>query len=189
MAIVIENGDKRMVTLPIESKLLQQNIMMITEEISAMTVSEYQQQLMYLMSITKPGEVISIYINTPGGSVYDGLGLYDLMNFAKAKGFIIRTVNIGKACSMGSLLLMAGTKGYRESLPNCSVMVHEISTLEYGKTSEMKDQMKEMERLQKVVDSIITDCADPELIQLSKKTDLWLDAKDSLKYKIIDKII
>ena len=144
---------------------------------------------MYLMSKCKSGDIITMYINTPGGSVYDGLGLYDLMQYAKKKNIIIRTVNIGKACSMGSILLMAGSKGYRESLPNCAIMIHEISTMDYGKTSELKDQMKELDRLQKIVNNIISECSDPKLIELSERKDLWLDANEALEYKIIDKII
>lgn len=189
MAYVIEQADKRITTLSIESKLLQQKIMLVTEEITQHSVTEYQGQLMYLMSKCKSGDIITMYINTPGGSVYDGLGLYDLMQYAKKKNIIIRTVNIGKACSMGSILLMAGSKGYRESLPNCAIMIHEISTMDYGKTSELKDQMKELDRLQKIVNNIISECSDPKLIELSERKDLWLDANEALEYKIIDKII
>lgn len=189
MATIIENGDKQMVTFSIDSKLLQQKIIMITSEIDLQSVSEYQQQLMYLMSISKVGETISIYINSPGGSVYDGLGLYDLIVFAKKKGFIIKTINIGKACSMGSILLMAGTKGYRESLPNCRVMIHEISSLDYGKTSELRDHMEEMNHLQKIINDIISECADSKLIEMAERKDLWLNAKDAIKYNIIDKIL
>ncbi len=189
MANVIESGDKKMVVLSIESKLLQQKIIMVNDEICLMSVSEYQQQLLYLMSTSKPGDIISIYINSPGGTVYDGLGLYDMIVYAKQKGFIIRTINVGKACSMGSILLMAGSPGYRESLPNGSVMLHEISSVDFGKTSEMRDQMEEMNRLQKVMNNIISTCSDPQLIKLAERKDLWLNAEDALKYKIIDKII
>ena len=139
MANIIENSNQQMVVLSIESKLLQQKIILISSEITEETVTEYQSQLMYLMSLcNKPDDIITLYINTPGGSVYDGLGLLDLINYAKKQNIIIRTVNIGKAFSMGALLLMSGTKGYRESLLNSSVMIHEISSGGYGKIQDLE---------------------------------------------------
>ena len=84
MANIIENSNQQMVVLSIESKLLQQKIILISSEITEETVTEYQSQLMYLMSLcNKPDDIITLYINTPGGSVYGGLGLLDLINYAK----------------------------------------------------------------------------------------------------------
>ena len=81
MANIIENSNQQMVVLSIESKLLQQKIILISSEITEESVTEYQSQLMYLMSLcNKPDDIITLYINTPGGSVYDGLGLLDLIN-------------------------------------------------------------------------------------------------------------
>ena len=186
---VLETGQQRMAAIDIQSKLLQEGIIMITETIDSDTVTEYQEQLFYLMSKYNKGDIITLYINSPGGSVYDGLGLYDTIQLIQERGIIVRTVNIGKACSMASLLLMCGTKGYRESTKNSSVMVHEVSTVEYGKTPEIRDATEEMNRLQKVVDDIIKEHADEELVKLCSRKDLWLNAEDALKYKIIDKIL
>lgn len=190
MANIIENSNQQMVVLSIESKLLQQKIILISSEITEETVTEYQSQLMYLMSLcNKPDDIITLYINTPGGSVYDGLGLLDLINYAKKQNIIIRTVNIGKACSMGALLLMSGTKGYRESLLNSSVMIHEISSGGYGKIQDLEENFKETQRLQNIINSIISENSSEELIKLCSKKDLWLNTTEALKYNIIDKIL
>lgn len=186
---ILETGQQRMACIDLQSKLLQNGIVMITEEIDSDTVTEYQEQLFYLMSKYQKGDVITLYINSPGGSVYDGLGLYDVIQIIKSKGIIVRTINIGKACSMASILLMAGTKGYRESTPNSTVMVHEISTYEWGKTPEILDATKELERLQNLMNNIISTNSDPELVNLCSRKDLWLGAEDALKYNIIDKIL
>lgn len=186
---VLETGQQRMASIDIQSKLLQEGIIMITDEIDSITVTEYQEQLFYLMSKYGEGDIITLYINSPGGSVYDGLGLYDTIQIIKSKGIIVRTVNIGKACSMASILLMCGTKGYRESTKNSSVMIHEISTLNYGKTPEIRDSTEEMDRLQKIMDDIIKENSSEELIKMCYRKDLWLGAEDAVKYNIIDKIL
>lgn len=186
---ILETGQQRMTCIDIQSKLLQNGIIMISEEITSDTVVEYQEQLFYLMSKYNKGDIITIYINSPGGSVYDGLGLYDIIQIIKSKGIIVRTINIGKAASMASILLMCGTKGYRESTENSSVMIHEISTWEYGKTPEIRDATEELNRLQKTIDEIISKHSDPKLIDLCSRKDLWLSAKDAIEYNIIDKIL
>lgn len=186
---VLETGQQRMTAIDIQSKLLQEKIIMITEVINSDTVTEYQEQLFYLMSQCKANDVITLYINSPGGSVYDGLGLYDVIQLIQQKGIIVRTINIGKACSMASILLMCGTKGYRESTANSSVMVHELSSVEYGKMPELIDGVEEAKRLQNTLDEIIKKHADEALIDLCHRKDLWLSAEDAVKYNIIDKIL
>lgn len=186
---ILESSNQRMVCFDLQSKLLQDGIIMLTEQITADSVSDYQAQLFYLMSKYKEGDIITIYINSPGGSVLDGLGLYDTIQLIKDKGIIVRTINIGSACSMASLILMSGTEGYRESTKNSSVLIHEISSYDMGKSPEILDFAEEIKRLQKIVDTIISSHSDPELIQLSHRKDLWLDAEKALQYHIIDKIL
>lgn len=186
---ILESSNQRMVCFDLQSKLLQDGIIMLTETIDADSVSDYQAQLFYLMSKYKEGDIITIYINSPGGSVLDGLGLYDTIQLIKDKGIIVRTINIGSACSMASLILMSGTEGYRESTKNSSVLIHEISSCDMGKSPEILDFAEEIKRLQKIVDTIISSHSNPELLQLSHRKDLWLSAEEALQYHIIDKIL
>jgi len=186
---VLETGNQRMVSLDLQSKLLQDNIIMIADEIDTESVTDYQTQLFYLMSKLQSGDIITLYINSPGGSVLDGLGLYDTIQLIKQKGIIIRTVNVGSACSMASIILMSGSEGYRESTANSSVLIHEVSAWWMGKTPDLLDQAEEIKRLQTVLDGIISKHSDSKLIELCKRKDLWLNAEDALKYHIIDKIL
>lgn len=186
---VLETGSQRMVSLDIQSKLLQNNIIMITGPINTETVTEYQTQLFYLMSRCSEEDTITLYINSPGGSVYDGLGLYDTIQLVKKNNITVRTVNIGMCCSMASILLMCGSKGHRDSTANSSVMVHEISTIEVGKTPDIIDATEEMKRLQTTMDKIIEENSSKDLISLCNRKDLWLSAEDAKKYNIIDNIL
>lgn len=186
---VIETGNQHMTSLSLASKLLQNNIIMVSDTLDRDTITEYQEQLLYLASRCAPGDTISMYINSPGGSVYDGLGLYDLMQYIQTKGIKIRTVNIGQACSMAFILLIGGTKGCRESLPNCSAMIHELSSGDFGTTSQFEDTAKEMRRVQTILNEIITKHSNAELIELCKRKDFWLSAEEALKYNVIDKIL
>lgn len=185
---ILETGSQRMVAIPLETKLLQSNIIMITEALDEVTVTNYQQQLTYLLNNTREGDTIEIWINSPGGSVYDGLGFLDLMFYVKTKNRNIKTVNIGKACSFATLLLMCGTKGMRETFPHASTMVHEISSYEWGKIQDLKDATQECERLQNIINNIIKENSSEELIELCSRKDLWLSAKDAVKYNIVDTI-
>lgn len=186
---ILETSNQRMICFDLQSKLLQEGIIMITEEITAESVADYQAQLFYLMSKYKEGDVITIYINSPGGTVLDGLGLYDVIQLVKDKGIIVRTINIGSACSMASLLLMSGTKGYRESTKNSSVLIHEISSGDCGKVPDLEDFAEELKRLQKIANTIISTHSDPKLIELCHRKELWLGAEQALEYNIIDKIL
>jgi len=162
---------------------------MLDDCISDETVSTYQAQLLYLMSKLSKGSTINIYINSPGGNVYAGLGLYDTINYAKNKGFIIKTINIGSACSMAALILMSGSKGYRYGTPNSSVLIHELSGGVFDKMSCMKDSIEEATRLQTALNNIIATNANPDLIEACLRKDLWLDADKAISYNVIDSIL
>lgn len=187
---VIEKGSDHMVGYSMETRLFMDNIIKIDEEITQETANAIQSQLIYLINklAGEPDAKITILINSPGGSVYDGLGIYDLIQKAQKEGIIVNTVNLGKACSMGSLLLMAGSPGYRESYPHARVMVHEASHYQYGKTSDLEDQMKEMKTLQNILNEIICRHASEKLTTDCLKTDLWMSAQEALDNNIIDKI-
>lgn len=186
---VLENGQQNIACFNLQSKLLQNGIIMITDTIDSISVASYQAQLFYLLSLYKEGDVITIYINSPGGSVYDGLGIIDTIRLVQKKGIIVRIINIGAACSMAALILMSGSVGHREATKNSSVMLHEISSFEYGKTSNLEDHMQEIKRLQDIVDSIIEENSSKELIKLSNRKDLWLSAEEAKNFNIIDNIL
>lgn len=189
---VIEKSNERIVVLDLASKQLQSNLIMINGEITQESVSEWQAMLFYLMSKLTPEESkknpIQIYINSYGGSVYDGLGLYDTIQNLIKKGYTVRTVNIGVCASMAAIILMAGSKGYRQSFPNSSTMIHELSYSDFGKISEMKDSVKEAERLQKILDNIIKDSTNCDIKSFERK-DVWFNAQEALEKGIIDSIL
>ena len=185
---IIEERKLNAVTMDVFSRLLMDRIIFLGTAINSDVANIITGQLLWLDSID-PGKEITMYINSPGGSVYDGLGLYDLMQYIQTKGIKIRTVNIGQACSMAFILLIGGTKGCRESLPNCSAMIHELSSGDFGTTSQFEDTAKEMRRVQTILNEIITKHSNAELIELCKRKDFWLSAEEALKYNVIDKIL
>lgn len=185
---ILENTPARAAAITLESKLLKEKIIMISDELDSYNVAEYQSELIYLSSICQKGDTISIYINSPGGCVYEGLGLYDTIQLVKNKGIKVRTINIGKACSMAAIILLSGSKGYRESFPHASVMLHELSYGDVGKLSSMKDSTKEAERIQDILNSIIKENTNFNIEDMSGK-DIWLSPEDAIKSGIIDKIV
>lgn len=185
---IIETGNQRMVVLPLEAKFLQSNNILIMGEITSEACNDWIQQLLYLGSTLSEGETITMLINSPGGSVYDGLGVYDMMQNIISRGINIKTVNVGTAWSMAMILLMSGTQGMRYATPHSSTLVHEISHWTEGKTPMLMDDLEEMRRLQGQMNDLITKHADPVLIDLCNRKDLWLDAKQAVEYKIVDEI-
>lgn len=182
---VLEYGSQRVVGINIYSKLLQKGIVFINDEFTIDTVSEWQAQLLYLSSIYNANDTINIYINSPGGDVYSCLGLYDVIQRIKAKGIKIKTLNIGMAASAASIILMAGTKGFRECLPNSTVMVHQPSSATWGKVTDMKIDVDESERVKLLLNKIVAENASSELIPFMEH-DKYLSAEDAQKYNIID---
>lgn len=191
---VIERDTKHMVSYNLGTRLFQDNIIKIDEEITPELANDVINQLLYLQAklkdeTTTEGRTIKIYINSPGGSVYDGLGIYDMMQLLIKQGYIIETVNTGLAASMGATLFMAGSKGHRKSLPHAHVMVHELSSVSYGKASTMVDDMKQIEKLQDKLNEITKKHASEELISLCTRKDFWMDAAEAKQYGIVDTII
>lgn len=190
MANVIQRTDSRTAVLDLESVQLQNNIIMVTGDITQESVAEWQSMLFYLMQQNQDSKdtPIQLYINSNGGSVYSGLGLYDTIQYAISKGYVIKTVNIGICASMAAVILLSGSQGYRHSYPNASVMLHELSYGNWGKYSEMKDSHEESTRIKNIIDSIICKHTDFNPIDMDRK-DVWMGTDDALKYKIIDKTL
>ena len=170
------------------SRLLEDRIIFLSGEIESEMANSIVAQLL-LLETKDPDKDITMYINSPGGSVYDGLAIYDTMNFIKCD---VSTISVGFSASMGALLLAAGTKGKRYALPSSEIMIHEPSTgANRCKATDFdiirNDLLKTRNRLNK----ILADATGHTIKQIEKDTehDFYMDAKQALEYGIIDKII
>lgn len=188
---IIETQSQRSQIIDLESKLLQSNIIFLTEQIDSYTVSTVQAELLYLASKMTPFESqsnpIVIYINSPGGEIYSCLGLYDIMRLLIGKGYVIETINIGLAASAAAILLLSGSEGHRFSLPNSTVMLHQPSSGTIGTVTDMTIDLEEAVRLKQVLNNIVITHACEDLIPFMER-DKYFTAEEAVKYKIIDSI-
>ena len=188
---IIETQSQRSQIIDLESKLLQSNIIFLTEQIDSYTVSTVQAELLYLASKMTPFESqsnpIVIYINSPGGEIYSCLGLYDIMRLLIGKGYVIETINIGLAASAAAILLLSGSEGHRFSLPNSTVMLHQPSSGTIGTVTDMTIDLEEAVRLKQVLNNIVTTHACEDLVPFMER-DKYFTAEEAVKYKIIDNI-
>lgn len=188
---IIEQAQSRMAVLDLQSKLLQNNNIFLTEEVNEQSISTIQAELFYLTSrITaeeSKNDPITIYINSPGGEVYSCIGLYDVMQLFINQGYVIRTINIGLAASAAAVILLAGSKGYRFCLPNSTVMLHQPSSGTYGTITDMKIAVEEGDRLKKLLNDIISKHAGEQVIELMER-DAWISPEEALKFNLIDEI-
>lgn len=174
-------------TYDIYSRLLIDRIVFITGEIEDNMANAICAQLLFLQSqdSEKP---ISIYINSPGGSVTAGLAIYDTMNFVTCP---IATYCIGQAASMGAVLLSAGDKDMRYALPNARIMIHQPSGGCRGQASEIEISYKEIQRLKDVLNGILAKNTGKTLLDIEKNTDrdTFMSAEAAKKFGLIDKVI
>jgi len=186
---IIESASSRMAVIDLQSKLLQNNLIFITDVISADSVATYQAELLYLVSKMSPKESeshpIRIYINSPGGECYSFLGLYDVMQNFINQGYIVETYNVGLAASAAAWILLSGSKGHRYCMPNSTVMLHQPSSGTYGKITDMEIDVKEGKRLKEVLNDIVRKHASGDLIDKMER-DYWLSAEQAKEYNIID---
>lgn len=185
--IILERGDKHLMGLDITSKLMQNRIIMLDEEISPELASSIITQLLYLKTISK--EPITMFVNGPGGGIYAGLAIYDMMENVKASGIIIKTRGIGVAASMQSFLLSAGSPGERKVFPNCTIMIHQPNMGAIGQVTEVEIAYKEGQRLKdKLTDLYIQHGADSKVKELMDR-DKWLEPNEALELGLIDGIL
>ncbi len=170
----------------IYSRLLKDRIIIINGEIDNNLASSTVAQLLFLDSLNH--DDISIYINSPGGSVTDGLSIYDTMNFIKSD---VSTIGIGMCASMGAFLLSSGKKGKRFALPNSEIMIHQPLGGAQGQATEIKIAaehiLKTKDKLNKIL-SINTE-KDLKTIENDTERDNFMSAEEALNYGLIDKII
>jgi ATP-dependent Clp protease protease subunit len=170
------------------SKLLNDRIIFLNAEIDSGICNLIKAQLMYLESISD--DDISIYIDSPGGCVYSGLGLLDVMEYVKPD---IETINTGLAASMAAVILCSGTHGKRKSLKRSRTMIHQPMSGAYGmfQASDIAIDAKEINSIKKELYEIISERTKQDIkkIEMDADRDYWMTSQESLKYGMIDKII
>ncbi len=168
------------------SKLLKNRIILLSGEIDDNVASSIVAQLLYLDSINN--EDISLYINSPGGSVSAGMAIYDTMNFIRSD---VSTICVGMAASMGAFLLSSGAKGKRVALPNSEIMIHQPLGGAEGQATEIKIVAEHIIKLKKKLNSILSKNTNKSLKTIERDTerDYYLDAEEALNYGLVDKII
>jgi ATP-dependent Clp protease protease subunit len=171
----------------IYSRLLRDRIIFIGTPINDFVANAVIAQMLFLQ-MEDPKKDISLYINSPGGSVTDGMAIYDTMNFLQCD---IVTYCVGQAASMSTLLLAAGTKGKRYALPNSRVMMHQPTGGATGQTSDISIAAKEILRWRARMNELISSHTNktPEEISSDSDRDFYLTAQDALAYGIVDKVI
>lgn len=184
---VVEQTGKGERTYDIYSRLLLDRIVFISGEVNDEMANAICAQLLFLQS-QDPKKEISCYVNSPGGSVTAGLAIYDTMQFVKCP---IATYCIGQAASMGAVLLSAGTKGRRFSLPNARIMVHQPSGGAEGKATDIEITAKEILRLKDVLNGILAKHSGKEFADVVKDTerDYFMSAEEAKAWGLIDEVL
>lgn len=184
---VIEETGRGERAFDIYSRLLKERIVFLTEEVNSVTAGLVVAQLLFLES-EDPGKDIHFYINSPGGSVTDGMAIYDTMQYVKCD---VCTTCIGMAASMGAFLLAGGAKGKRFALPNAEIMIHQPSGGAQGQASDIKINADHILRIRDRLNEILSkNTGQPlEKIQADTERDNWLTAAEAKEYGLIDSVI
>jgi len=183
---VIEKSNSGERAYDIYSRLLKDRIIILTGEINDSVASSIVGQLLYLDSLNHND--ISLYLNTPGGSITAGMAIYDTMNFIKSD---VSTICLGMAASMGAFLLSSGTIGKRYCLPNSEVMIHQPLGGASGQATEIKIAAEHILKIKNKVNNILAKNTnkDVEVIERDTERDNYLSANEALEYGIIDQIL
>lgn len=185
--MVVEQTSRGERSYDIFSRLLNDRIIMLCDEVNDVTASLVVAQLLYLEG-QDPDKDINLYINSPGGVVTAGLAIYDTMNYIRCD---VSTICIGMAASMGSFLLSAGAKGKRFALPNSEVMIHQPSGGSKGQATDIKIQAQHMENLKRRLNEILAANTGKSIEKIEKDTDRdnFMTAAEAVEYGLIDKVI
>lgn len=183
---VIEQTSRGERAYDIYSRLLNDRIVFLSDEINDVTASLVVAQLLFLEA-QDPDKDISLYINSPGGSVTSGMAIYDTMNFIKCD---VSTICIGMAASMGAFLLSSGTKGKRLALPNSEIMIHQPLGGAQGQASDIKIAADHILKTRNKLNNILANNSGKPLSQIEKDTDRdnYLSAQEAMEYGLIDKV-
>ena len=183
---ILEERQLNVTQMDVFSRLMMDRIIFLGTEINDYTANVIQAQLLYLDSADSDRD-INIYLNTPGGSVYAGLGIYDTMQFVKSR---VSTICTGLAASMGAVLLVAGEPGMRAALPHSRVMIHQPLGGIQGQASDIEITAREILKLKEELYQIIAQHSGQsiERIRQDADRDHWMTAHEALEYKMIDKV-
>ena len=184
---VVEQTNRGERSYDIFSRLLNDRIVFLGEEVNATTASLVVAQLLYLEA-QDPDKEIQFYINSPGGSITDGMAIYDTMQYIKCD---VSTICIGMAASMGAFLLSSGAKGKRLALPNAEIMIHQPSAGTKGQITDMAIHLRRLEIIKRRMNSILADNTGQsiETVTADCERDNFMTAEEAKEYGIIDKVI
>ena len=184
---VIEQTNRGERSYDIYSRLLNDRIIMLTDEVNDVTSSLVVAQLLFLEG-QDPSKDISLYINSPGGSVTAGMAIYDTMNFIKCD---VSTICVGMAASMGAFLLSSGTKGKRLALPNSEIMIHQPSAGTQGQITDMSIHLKRLQSVKERMNRILAENTGKPLdvVAADCERDNFMSAQEALEYGLIDRVI
>ena len=184
---VVEQTGRGERSYDIFSRLLNDRIIFLSEEVNDTTASLVVAQLLYLEA-QDPDKDIQFYINSPGGSVTAGMAIYDTMQYIKCD---VSTICVGLAASMGAFLLSAGTKGKRIALPNAEIMIHQPSAGTQGQITDMAIHLKRLETIKKRMNQIMADNTGHSLEEMTAacERDNFMTAEEAKAFGLIDKVI
>lgn len=184
---ILEERQLNVTQMDVFSRLMMDRIIFLGTQIDDYTANTLQAQLLYLDSVD-PGKDISIYINSPGGSVHAGLGIYDTMQFI---GCDVATICTGMAASMAAVLLVAGTEEKRSALPHSRVMIHQPMGGAQGQASDIEITAREIQKLKKELYTIIANHShtDYEKVWADSDRDYWMTAEEAKAYGMIDEVL
>ena len=184
---IIEERQLNVAQMDVFSRLMMDRIIFLGTHVDDYTANVIQAQLLYLDS-ADPGKDISIYLNTPGGSVYAGLGIYDTMQYISSD---VSTICTGMAASMGAVLLVAGATGKRFALQHSRVMIHQPMGGAQGQASDIEITAREIQKLKKELYTIIADHSGRPYEQIEKDSDrdYWMTAAEAKEYGMIDEVL
>ena len=185
--MVVEQSSRGERAFDIYSRLLSQRIIFLGTQVDDQIANLVVAQLLHLESEDTEKD-ISIYINSPGGSVYAGLAIYDTMQFIKPD---VQTICVGIAMSMGAVLLAGAAKGKRMALPNAKVMIHQVSSGFQGQATDIEIHAKEIIDVRQRLDQILADHTGQKLEKVSTDTerDYFMSAAEAVEYGVVDRVI
>ena len=184
---ILEERQLNVTQLDVFSRLMMDRIIVLGTEVNDYTANVLQAQMLYLDSVDS-GKDISVYINSPGGSVSAGLGIYDTMQFINSD---VQTICTGMAASMAAVLLVAGAKGKRSALPHSRVMIHQPMGGAQGQASDIEITAREIQKLKKELYQIIANHSgqDFDKVWADSDRDYWMTAEEAKEYGMIDQVL
>ena len=181
---ILEERQLNVTQLDVFSRLMMDRIIFLGTEVNDYTANVLQAQMLYLDSVDSAKD-ISIYINSPGGSVYAGLGIYDTMQFINSD---VQTICTGMAASMAAVLLVAGKEGKRSALPHSRIMIHQPMGGAQGQASDIEITAREIQKLKKELYTIISDHSHQpfDKVWADSDRDYWMTAEEAKEYGMVD---